>query len=181
VFSELARRGPRQGRAAPARPPQALAFLAGRHLAYYRGALYLRHLVPTGSGLRAWLLAAIKSAVPQFPVPADLAASVAEHQAAFKAHLPGPQQETLRSLVQKLLAAAPELDLKKWTAAVDLTADRVGFLLANDLELSTAVVRASPEEAAAVPQKDRLRELHLYAVSEPYLALRHKLGVAIGD
>ena len=180
VFSEKPAVGLGKGAQAGG-PPQALAFLAGRHLAYYRGALYLRHLVPTGSGLRAWLLAAIKSAVPQFPVPADLAASVAEHQAAFKAHLPGPQQETLRSLVQKLLAAAPELDLKKWTAAVDLTADRVGFLLANDLELSTAVVRASPEEAAAVPQKDRLRELHLYAVSEPYLALRHKLGVAIGD
>jgi hypothetical protein len=42
-------------------------------------------------------------------------------------------------------------------------------------------VRASPDEASAVPQKDRLRELHLYSVSEPYLALRHKLGFAIGD
>jgi hypothetical protein len=119
--------------------------------------------------------------VPQFPVSADLAASVAEHQAAFKQHLSGPAQETLRSLVQRLLAAAPELDLKKWTAAVDLTADRLGFVLANDLELATAVVRASPEEASAVPQKDRLRELHLYAVSESYLSLRHKLGLAIGD
>ena len=44
-----------------------------------------------------------------------------------------------------------------------------------------AVVRASPEEAAAVPQKDRLRELHLFAVSESYFQLRHKLGIAIGD
>lgn len=180
VFSEKPAVGLGKGAQAGG-PAQALAFLAGRHLAYYRGALYLRHLVPTGSGLRAWLLAAIKSAVPQFPVPGDLAASVAEHQAAFKKHLAGPQQETLNSLVQKLLSAAPELDLKKWTAAVDLTADRVGFLLANDLELATAVVRASPEEAAAVPQKDRLRELHLYAVSEPYLTLRHKLGLSIGD
>jgi tetratricopeptide (TPR) repeat protein len=180
VFSEKPAVGLGKG-AQGGGPPQALAFLAGRHLAYYRGGLYLRHLVPTGSGLRAWLLAAIKSVVPQFPVSADLAASVAEHQAAFKQHLSGPAQETLRSLVQRLLAAAPELDLKKWTAAVDLTADRLGFVLANDLELATAVVRASPEEASAVPQKDRLRELHLYAVSESYLSLRHKLGLAIGD
>ncbi len=155
--------------------------MAGRHLSYMRPGHYLRMLVPTGSGLRAWLLAAIKTAVGQFPVPKDLAGSVDEHLAAFKKHLAGPQQETLRSLVQKLLSAAPELDLKKWVANVDLTADRVGLILANDLELTTAVVRATPDEAAGVPQKERLKELHLYSVSEDYLALRHKLGIAIGD
>ncbi len=162
-------------------PAQALAFVAGRHLAYLRGGLYLRHLVPTGSGLRGWLLASIKLAVPNFPVPGDLAGAIEEHQAAFKQHLSGPQQDTLRSLVGKLLAAAPELDLKKWTAAVDLTADRVGFLLSNDLEIANALVRASPDEASAVPQKDRLKELTLFSVSESYFALRHKLGIAIGD
>lgn len=162
-------------------PAQALAFVAGRHLTYMRGGLYLRHLVPTGSGLRAWLLAAIKSIVPAFPVPSDLAGPINEHQAAFKQHLSGQQQDQLRSLVTKLLQAAPELDLKKWTAAVDLTADRVGFVLANDLEIATALVRASPDEASAVPQKDRLKELTLYSVSDAYLSLRHKLGIAIGD
>ncbi len=161
-------------------PAQALAFVAGRHLAFYRGGLLLRQLVPTGSGLRAWLLAAIKSAVPQFPVPADLAGAVNEHLGAFKQHLAGPQQETLRSLVSKLLAAAPELDLRRWTAAVDLTADRLGFVIANDLEIASALVRASPEDSAAVAQKDRLRELALYAVSADYLSLRHKLGLSIG-
>lgn len=161
-------------------PGQALAFVGGRHLSYLRPGHYMRMLVPTGSGLRAWLLAAIKSAVGQFPVPKELAGSVDEHLAAFKKHLTAPQQETLRSLVQRLLSAAPELDLKKWVAMVDLTADRAGFILANDLEIATAVVRASPDEAAGVPQKERLKELHLYAVSEDYLALRHKLGIAIG-
>jgi hypothetical protein len=162
-------------------PSQVLAFLCGRHLAYFRGGMFLRLLVPTGSGLRAWLLAAIKTQVAQFPIPGDLATQVEEHIRAIQQHLSGPQREVLRSHVNKLLASAPELDLKRWTAAVDLTADRVGFLLANDLEAATAIVRASPDEASAVPQKDRLRELHLYSVSEPYLTLRHKLGIAIGD
>lgn len=167
------------GRAAA--PSQVLAFLAGRHLAFTRGGLFLRYLVPTGAGLRAWLLAAIKTQVAQFPVPNDLASQVEEHTRAIQQHLAGPQKEVLRSHVNKLLASAPELDLKRWTAAVDLTADRVGLLLANDLEAATAIVRASPDDAAAVPQKDRLRELHLFSVSEPYLTLRHKLGIAIGD
>ena len=146
-----------------------------------RGGLFLRYLIPTGSGLRAWLLAAIKLNVAQFPVPADLASQVDEHQRALVQHLPGPSKETLRSLVNRLLAAAPELDMRKWTSGVDLTADRLGFILANDLEASTAIVRASPEEATSVPQKDRLRELQTYSVSEAYLSLRHKLGIAIGD
>ncbi|MGE0787315.1 MAG: protein kinase [Sandaracinaceae bacterium] len=162
-------------------PQKALAFVAGRHLSYLRQGHYLRMLVPTGSGLRAWLLAAIKSVVGQFPVPKNLANSVEEHIASFKTHIKGPEQERLRSHVQKLLAAAPELDLKKWVGAVDLTADRFGFVLSNDLELSSAVIKASPEESAGVPQKDRLKELQVYAVSEEYLALRQKLGIAIGS
>lgn len=161
-------------------PAQVLAFLVGRHIAYFKGGMFLRHLVPTGSGLRAWLLGAMKTQVPQFPIPNDLAGQVEEHVRAIRQQLSGPQQEVLRSYVNKLLASAPELDLKRWTASVDLTADRVGFLLANDLEAATAVVRATPDEATAIPQKDRLRELHLYSVSEEYLTLRHKLGIAIG-
>ncbi len=162
-------------------PAQALAFVAGRHLSYFRPGHYLRHLVPTGSGLRAWLLAAIKTAVPQFPVPPDLTGSVQEHLGAFQKHILGPQLDQLHSLVQKLLAAAPELDMKRWVAAIDLTADRVGFILSNDLEITSAVIKASPEDAAAVPQKERLKELYLYSVSDAYLQLRHKLGLAIGE
>ena len=36
--------------------PQSLAFLAGRHLTYFRPGYYMRHLVPTGTGLKACLL-----------------------------------------------------------------------------------------------------------------------------
>jgi tetratricopeptide (TPR) repeat protein len=162
-------------------PSQALAFVAGRHLTYFRPGFYLRHLVPTGSGLRAWLLAAIKTVQPQFPVPGDLSGPVTEHLGSLKQHLTGQAKDELTSLVNKLLSASPSLDMKKWVSATDLTADRVGFVLANDLEIALAIVRASPEESAGVPQKDRLKELHLYAVSEEYLQLRHKIGIAIGD
>src|SRR5262249_34477380 len=41
-------------------PQQALAFVAARHLSYYRPGHYIRQLVPTGTGLRTWLFAAIR-------------------------------------------------------------------------------------------------------------------------
>jgi len=162
-------------------PSKALAFVAGRHLSYLHAGHYLRMLVPTGSGLRAWLLAAIKTAVGQFPIPQSLASSVEQHLSAFEEHLTGPQRERLGSHVQKLLAAAPELDLKRWVGGVDLTADRAGFILSNDLEIATAMIKASPEESAGVSQKERLKELHTYSVSGAYLTLRRKIGIAIGE
>ncbi|MEM9189976.1 MAG: tetratricopeptide repeat protein [Myxococcota bacterium] len=161
-------------------PAQALAFVAGRHLAYFRRGLYLRHLIPTGSGLRAWLLAAIKIAQPQFPVPGDLQTPVSEHLAGLQSNLTAQGKDEVQSLVQKLLAASPSLDMKKWVAAVDLTVDRVGFILANDLEIATAVVKASPEGSAGLSNKERLKELYLYSVSPEYLQLRQKLGISIG-
>jgi len=112
-------------------------------------------------------------------VPAAVKGQVDGHRAQLDKHVPGPQKEQLASLVRKLLAAAPELDMKKWVAAVDLSADRLGFVMANNLEMTAAVIKASPEDA--LPHKDRLRELYLYAASQKYMQLRHKLGIAIDD
>jgi hypothetical protein len=118
---------------------------------------------------------------PAFPVPGNLSGPTKDALASLKQHLTGQQKDELASLVNKLLAASPSLDMKKWVAAVDLTADRVGFALSNSLEIALAIVRASPEDSAGVSQKDRLKDLHLYSVSEEYMGLRHKLGIAIGD
>ena len=158
-------------------PAQALAFVAARQLSYFRPGHYLRHLVPSGSGLRGWLLAAIKMVTPQFPVPGSLKDRVEECLGSLKAHVDPTGKEQIRSLVQKLLAAAPELDMKRWVAAVDLTADRVGFVMANDLEISAALIKASPDEG--LPQNDRLKELYLYSVGRPYTRLRQRLGIEI--
>ncbi len=158
--------------------PQAMAFVAGRHLAYFRPGYYVRHLVPTGTGLKAWLFAAIKMSVPQFPVTADLQGQVTEAMTAMQADFQGIQREKLASLVSKLLQAGGALDLKKWVAAIDLTADRAGFLLAHDLGNATEVMRAT-EDGASVPVKDRMRELVLFSVSEEYFGLRDKLQIRI--
>jgi hypothetical protein len=161
-------------------PQQALAFVAGRHLCYFRQGLFLRQLVPTGTGLRGWLLAAIRMVAPRSPAPANMEGHVRECLDAIQHQLGGPQRDTLRSLTQKLLEAAPELDMKAWMAGVDLTADRVGFVLSNDLKIANAVIEASPEDAASIGRKDRLRELLAYSISEEYLELRKRIGIALG-
>jgi hypothetical protein len=161
-------------------PQQALAFVAARHLSYYRQGHFLRQLVPTGTGLRAWLIGSIRTVAPRFPAPSTMESHVRECVTAIQQQLPGPQRDTLRSLTQKLLEAAPELDMKAWMAGVDLTADRVGFVLSNDLKIANAVIEASPEDGSSVGRKDRLRELLAYSVSEQYFELRKRIGIALG-
>jgi tetratricopeptide (TPR) repeat protein len=157
---------------------QSLAFIAGRHMAYFRPGFYVRHLVPTGTGLKAWLFAAIKLCVPQFPVSADLQGQVSEAMTAMAQDFQGPEKDKLASVVSKLLQAGGALDLKKWVASIDLTADRVGFLLAHDLQMSTEVIRAT-EEASSVPVKERMKDIVLFSVSEEYFALREQLTISV--
>jgi len=159
-------------------PTQAAAFIAARHLTYYRPGLYLRHLVATGTGLRAWLFAAIKLIVPQFPVSKELEGPVGGNLALIDPLIIGPARDQLASVVTKLLQAGA-IDLKKWVAAVDLTADRAGFVVANDLELAEEMIKAADEASAALPQKERIKELVLFSVSEEYFAIRRRLGINI--
>ena len=159
-------------------PTQALAFITGRHLVYYRPGYYVRHLVPTGTGLKAWLFAAIKSCVPQFPIAPDLQGQVAEAMQAMAVEFQGAQRDKLASLVSKLLAGGGALDLKKWVVSIDFTADRAGMLLAHDLQTATEIARHT-EDAVSLPVKERLKELVLFSISEEYFALRERLLITI--
>lgn len=161
-------------------PDQALAFFAGRQLSYFRPGHYMRHLLPTGSALRSWLLAAIRLANPRFPVPDSARGAVDRARDALARTLNSPQQQGLTSLVERLLREQPEVDVKRWALGVDLTADRVGFILANSLDAAVAITRASPPDASLASERERLKELYRYAVSPAYIALRQAAGITIG-
>ena len=60
-----------------------------------------------------------------------------------------------------------------------LTTCRAGFVVSNDLELAQEMIKGADEASAAVPQKERLKELILYSVSEDYFALRRQTGINI--
>lgn len=160
-------------------PPQVAAFVAGRQLASLRPGLYLRHFVQTGTAMKAWLFAAIKLTSPQFPVAGDLEGAVADDLAALKQYLPSDARDHLASVVSKLLQSGTSLDLKRWVAAVDLTADRAGFILAHDLQTVVEVIQASEEGAAGVSNADRLKELTLFASSSRYFEMRRRLGITV--
>lgn len=100
-------------------PNQALAFVVGRHLTYFLPGYYIRHLVPTGTGLKGWLFAAVKLCVPQFPIAPELQGQVDESFGHISRDFHGVQRELLASMVSKLLQSGAALDLKKWVSAID--------------------------------------------------------------
>ncbi|HEX4337885.1 MAG TPA: tetratricopeptide repeat protein [Polyangiaceae bacterium] len=159
--------------------PQALAFVAARHLAYFRPGFYVRQLVQSGTGLRSWLFAAIKMNVPLFPVTPDLEGPVREAMLALERRLSPQIRDHLARVVSKLIQSGAALDLKRWVQGVDLTADRVGFVVSHDLETSVEIVRASDESSSALSPQSRLKDLVLYAISEQYFKLRERLRVGV--
>jgi tetratricopeptide (TPR) repeat protein len=162
-------------------PVQTVAFMAARHLTYYRQGLYVRQLVPTTTGLKAWLFAAMRLMSPQFPVPPDIQGAVHEAVSALDHVVTGPPRDHLARVVSKLIQEGTALDLKRWVAGVDLSADRAGLLMSDDLSTAVEVIRAADPASSSVPQEDRVEEIYKYSVSEQNLGARKALGVAIGS
>jgi hypothetical protein len=77
--------------------------------------------------------------------------------------------------VTRLLQSGRTLDVRRWAQAVDLTADRASFLLANDLEAAIEAI-GSVEDIDGLSQKDRVKELVVFSVSEDYLAIRREFA-----
>jgi tetratricopeptide (TPR) repeat protein len=161
-------------------PIQTIAFMAARHLTFYRQGLYVRQLVPTTTGLKAWLFGAIRLMTPQFPVPADIQGAVQEAIMAIDRSISGPSRDHLARVVSKLLQDGDALDLRKWAAGVDLSADRAGLIMSDDLGTAVEVIRAADPSSSSISAAERVEEIYKYAVSEQYLAARIKLGINIG-
>jgi hypothetical protein len=160
-------------------PAQAAAFIAARHVSYFRRGLYLRQAAPSAAALKAWLFAAVRLCAANVPVLPDIETSVAEALSALERELSPEAQSALADIVLEMLEGAAPLDLKQWVTGVDLTADRAGFLASNDLETALDIIKASDEQSSSVSITDRVEDLIRYAVSPAYLALRAALGLAI--
>jgi tetratricopeptide (TPR) repeat protein len=160
-------------------PLRPAAFIAAQKLAYLRPGSYVRHLLASGTALKSWLFAAIKLTAPQFPVAAELEGAVNDAMIALGAGIQGQARDQLTRVVAKLIQAGTALDLKRWVGAIDLTADRAGFLLAHDLETAIEVIRASDPDASVLSREERTKELVLFGVSAPYFELRKRLGICV--
>jgi tetratricopeptide (TPR) repeat protein len=160
------------------RTVQQLAFLAGRHLTYYRPGHYPLVFFPTLGELSSLVLSSVRLVIPSIsvPPPADGEPRIGDRLAG---RLTADQKARLAETVAKLDARGGRLDLFAWIRSVELTAARVGLLLAGDLRIATRLMKEEKRPIGELTLEAKRGDLLAFCASETYGALRERMGVAI--
>lgn len=157
---------------------QQLAFLAGRHLTYYRPAYYPLVFFPTLAELSTLVLSAVRLVIPGISVPpsGDGESRVAE---GLGERLTDEQKAKLEAIVARLDARGGRLDLLAWIRGVELTAARAGLLLAGDLRTASRLMSGETRAIGELSPEEKRGDLLAFCASERYGVLRERLGIAI--
>jgi len=158
-----------------------LAFFVARHLVYYRAEHYPLIFYPSVVDATALVLAAIKLARPELPVPAHAAAAAAKLRKELVAHATEAQRAKLAVAVEQLDVRGGKVDLAAWIRSVELTANRAGMLLAGDLGLAMRMLREERRGIAELTFDDRRADLLGFSASRAYADLRAKLGIGLRE
>jgi len=158
-----------------------LAFELGKRMAYLRPDRYVSYAMGTLAMLESALAAALTAAGVRSPDQVTPEAARLAEQLVDA--VPEPVLAQVAAIARQV-GGAGRTDLTNgaipsWRTATDLTANRVGFILCNDLETAARKVAVEAVGVSTLPAKDRLRDLLAYAVSEPYFGVRRHLGVAL--
>ena len=161
-----------------------LAFEVGKRMAYLRPERFVTLAVGTLPKLEAAFAAAVLAGGAQltafdgkpYAPDNDEATKLAS---TLKRQVPGPLLEQVGELSRSLTGRVGNGLVSGWRAATDLTANRVGFILSNDLETAARAIATEGATLSSMTVKERLRDLLAYAVSEPYFAVRRHLGLHV--
>jgi hypothetical protein len=152
-----------------------LAFLAGRHIAYYRPEHHVLVYYPTRDDLTNLLLATVQIAMPdQTQVTA---APIRAIHARIARRLSADERAAIEEAVARLDARGGRAAVGGWIRTVELTAARVGLLLCGDLATAMAVLRSEPRDLGHLPFEGRRADLVAFCASRAHAALRARFAM----
>ncbi|CAN5924471.1 hypothetical protein BH11MYX4_BH11MYX4_25660 [soil metagenome] len=157
---------------------QQLAFLAGRHLTYYRPEHYALVFFPTLAELSALVLASVRLVIPCISVPPSPDGD-SRVTADLEGRLPDAAKERLEEAVARLDARGGRLDLLAWIRHVELTSARAGLLLAGDLRVPLRMLAEETRSIGELSAETKRGDLLAFCASDAYGKLRERMGVAI--
>ncbi|HEY4238549.1 MAG TPA: tetratricopeptide repeat protein [Kofleriaceae bacterium] len=164
-----------------------LAFEVGKRLAYLRPERFAMFALGTLPKLESAFAAAVIAGgahVTSFDGTryGDNASDEAKKLAGtLRSQVPGPLLEQVGEISSKISGRVGNGLVSGWRTATDLTANRVGLIVANDLETAAKAIATEGSAPSNLSVKERLRDLLSYAVSEPYFAVRRHLGLHIRE
>jgi hypothetical protein len=153
------------------------AFVAGKHMAMYRGEHYVKALFPTVSELTVMFVAAIMLVHPELPAPPEYAREAQITSRALAKHLTPMAREYLKVVVKAFVREGARANIKRWAQTVESTATRAGLLLSGDLDAAWCAISSEPRIPGDIRPEQRIQELLVFSVSEDYFALRRRLGI----
>ncbi|MEO8704060.1 MAG: hypothetical protein ABI867_28675, partial [Kofleriaceae bacterium] len=159
-----------------------LAFEVGKRMAYLRPERFVTLALGTLPKLEAAFAASVLAGGARVNAhDGQLFSTVATDEAkkmaiTLRQQVPGPLLEQVGELSIKLSGRVGNGLISGWRTATDLTANRVGFIVSNDLETAAKAIATEGAALSSLSVKDRLRDLLAYAVSENYFSVRRHLG-----
>ncbi|HEX7670766.1 MAG TPA: hypothetical protein VF395_14325, partial [Polyangiaceae bacterium] len=159
-----------------------LAFLAGRHLCWYRQEHFVRTLFSSVGDLEDLFLAALVIGSPSLPIAEATKARVAPIARAIEPMLEPSHLDALRGHFLRFVEEGGRTNLQRWSSGADKTACRAGFLIANDLATAVAAIEADEGRSAELLPKgmgERAQDLLVFSTGERYAQLRRQLGIAV--
>ena len=151
-----------------------LAFELGKRMAYFRPERYLNFALQTLPKLEGAFYGALDAAGK--PVEGHGSGVMS---AQLKKSVPSAVLEQVGVVASKMELKPSNGVISGWRSATDLTANRVGLILCNDLQVAARSVATEKSSQSTLSAKDRLRDLLSYSVSEEYFAVRKHLGLGI--
>ena len=163
---------------ASAKDDRMLAFAVGKQLAYLHPERYVNYALGSLAELESAFVGILSATSISEDKPTGDAAKMAQH---LKKIVPGAVLDQVRAVAVRLVDESPGKLVANWRSATDLTTNRVGLLLCNDLEIAARLVATNATAMTTLPAKERLRDLLVYSVSEPYFQMREHLCLTIDD
>lgn len=154
-----------------------LAFEMAKRLAFLRPDRYVSYAMTTQATLEsafagALVAAGVRDSGGLDPEAVELAARLTQQ-------VPKQVLSQVAAIARKMNSDFKNGAITGWRTATDLTANRVGLILCNDLEVAARKVAVESGGVSALSAKDRLRDLLAYSVSEGYFAVRRHLGLSL--
>jgi hypothetical protein len=159
------------------RPKKELWFGLGKALAFRRPELFLARLMPHDQ-LDLVFQAACSLGTSRFVVTGDTHL-VAKLKRELEQVLPEKvRANTLKLLARQYCEVQHPGDVRSYLDGAELTSNRVGALLAADLEIVKRGVLGEKSQVSKLRDETKIKDLSNFCLSEEYAVLREQLGLA---
>jgi hypothetical protein len=158
------------------RTSKELAFLAGRHLSWYRREHLLGKPTRSVRRLEDMFLAALMIGNPGLPLAKDIKERVEPIVSSIRPLLSGEAVEKLQHCFSRFVEFGGRTNLRQWMRGAERTADCSGMLLANDLWAARDMLHVIDSSLAEVAIDD----LICFITADRYTMLRQRISIAVG-